>query len=68
MHECKCGFKIINYIQLYHTHYTISEQNNKVNLFPKMQKAFILINDVKQLSNLMTLASSFAFKKSDKRP
>ena len=54
-------------LQVYHTHYIISEQNNKVNLFPKMQKAFILINDLKQFSNLMTLASNFASKKSDNR-
>ena len=44
-------------MQLYHTHYTIPEQNNKVNLFSKMPKAFILINDVKQFSNFMTLTS-----------
>ena len=54
-------------MQLYHTHYTIPEQNNKVNLFSKMPKAFILINDVKQFSNFMTLTSNFASKKSENR-
>ena len=37
-----------------HIYYTISEQNIKVNLFLKVQKPFILTENVKQLSNLMT--------------
>ena len=39
----------------------------KVNLSFKMQKPFILIDNVKQFSNLMTWASIFASKKSNQR-